>query len=334
MELNLVWFVLVAVLFIGLFFLEGFDWGVGMLTPFLGRSDSERRQIINSIGPVWEGNQVWLITAGGATFAAFPHVYATLFSGFYLALFLMLFGLIVRGVAFEFRSKEDSPAWRNAWDWLLAIGSFIPALLWGVAVCNLIAGTPIDAKMQYVGTFFDLLTPYTLVGGIAFLLVFLYHGAAYLYLKVGQELADRARAAALQIGLGTALACLALFGLSFTSTDMFQSTLSLVAFVLAIVAFLASYFFFYSKKGGLAFLFSGLAIAFTTIAYFAGLFPRIMVSSLNPSWSLTITNAAASPMTLTLMTYVALVFVPIILIYQSWVYYRFAKRVDPHDLEY
>lgn len=334
MELNVVWFVLVGVLFIGLFFLEGFDWGAGMLTPFLGRNDSERRQVINAIGPVWEGNQVWLITAGGAIFAAFPHVYATLFSGFYLALFLMLFGLILRGVAFEFRSKEESPLWRSTWDYSLAIGSFLPALLWGVAVCNLIAGTPIDAKMQYVGGFFDLLTPYTLLGGVAFLLVFLYHGSAYLYLKLTASLADRCRDTGLRIGLATAFFCVALFAFSFFSTDMFRSILSLSAFVLAIVAFLASYYSLFRRKGGMAFIMSGLAIAFTTVSYFAGLFPRIMVSSLNPLWSLTITNASASPMTLKLMTFVAVVFVPIILIYQSWVYYRFAKRVDPEHLEY
>lgn len=334
MELNVVWFVLVGVLFIGLFFLEGFDWGVGMLTPFLGRGDHERRQIINSIGPVWHGNQVWLITAGGALFAAFPHVYATLFSGFYLALFLMLFGLIIRGVSLEFRSKEADLSWRNMWDWLLALGSFLPALLWGVAVCNLIAGTPIDGQMQYTGTFFDLLTPYTLVGGTVFVLVFIYHGAAYLYIKLAGDLAVRSRGAALQVGLGTALACLALFGLSFTSTDMFNSVLSLTAFILAILSFLASYFLLFKQQGGWAFVFSGLTIAFTTIAYFAGLFPRIMVSSLNSAWSLTVTNAAASPLTLKLMTFVAAIFVPIILIYQGWVYYRFSSRVQAKDLKY
>jgi cytochrome d ubiquinol oxidase subunit II len=334
MELNIVWFVLVGVLFIGLFFLEGFDWGVGMLTPFLGRGDNERRQIINSIGPVWHGNQVWLITAGGALFAAFPHVYATLFSGFYLALFLMLFGLIIRGVSLEFRGKEADLSWRNMWDWLLALGSFLPALLWGVAVCNLIAGTPIDAKMQYVGTFFDLLTPYTLVGGVAFVLVFIYHGATYLYIKLAGDLAVRARSAALQVGLGTALACLALFGLSFASTDMFQSVLSLTSFILAILAFLGSYFLMFKQQGALAFVLSGLTIAFTTIAYFAGLFPRIMVSSLNSAWSLTVTNASASPMTLKLMTIVAAIFIPIVLIYQGWVYYRFSSRVQAKDLKY
>ena len=173
MELNVIWFILLTVLFIGFFFLEGFDYGVGALLPFLGKTDLERRIIINTIGPVWDGNEVWMITAGGAMFAAFPHVYATLFSGFYLALFLMLVALIGRGVAFEFRSKEEYPQWRATWDWLIFFGSVIPAVLWGVTVTNLIQGVPIDAKMHFVGSFFDLLSPYTLVGGIAFLFVFI-----------------------------------------------------------------------------------------------------------------------------------------------------------------
>lgn len=208
MELNVIWFVLVAVLFMGFFFLEGFDYGVGTLLPFLGRTDTERRIVINSIGPVWDGNEVWMVTAGGALFAAFPHVYATLFSGFYLALFVMLAALIMRGVAFEFRSKEDSPVWRNTWDWAIFLGSAVPALLWGVAVTNLIQGVPIDAGMQYAGSFFDLLSPYTLLGGVVFLLVFVYHGSAYLTLKVEGELIDRARTAGLRAGCLAAAAFL------------------------------------------------------------------------------------------------------------------------------
>lgn len=335
MELNIIWFILVTVLFAGFFILEGFDYGVGMLTPILGKNDQERRMIINSIGPVWDGNQVWLITAGGATFAAFPHVYATLFSGFYLALFLMLVGLIIRGVSFEFRSKEESPAWRTMWDNLLAFGSFIPALLWGVAVANLMRGVPIDGKMQYVGTFFDLLNPYALVGGVAFLFVFLYHGASYLYLKVEGDLMERARAMALKLGVVTAVACLALVGLTYTSTDLFNSVLAAAALLLAVVAFLVSYYFMYAKQGGKAFIFSVVTILLTTVAFFAGLFPRIMVSSLKPEWSLTITNAASSQPTLLLMTIAAGIFVPIVLVYQGWVYWKFAHRISENEeLEY
>ena len=334
MELTVIWFILVTVLFIGFFFLEGFDYGVGILLRFLGRNDIERRMIINSIGPVWDGNEVWMITAGGALFAAFPHVYATLFSGFYLALFLMLVALIVRGVAFEFRSKDESPTWRNAWDWGILFGSFVPALLWGVAVCNLIKGVPIDAKMIYTGSFFDLLSPYTLVGGIAFVLVFTYHGALYLALKVEGELAERARQTALTVGLGTAVACLTLVGMTYVYTDLFKSTGAGISFWGAIVAFVVSYLLARARRVGWAFTFGGLTIALTTVAYFWGLFPRLMVSSLNPAWSLTITNASSSPYTLTLMTYAAFIFVPIVLAYQAWTYWIFRKRVSPKHLEY
>ena len=223
MELNVIWFILLTVLFIGFFFLEGFDYGVGALLPFLGKTDLERRIVINTIGPVWDGNEVWMITAGGAMFAAFPHVYATLFSGFYLALFLMLVALIGRGVAFEFRSKEEYPQWRATWDWLIFFGSVIPAVLWGVTVTNLIQGVPIDAKMHFVGSFFDLLSPYTLVGGVAFLFVFIFHGAIYLNLKTEGELRVRSRQAALTSGMVSALSCLALVGLTYAKTDLFKS---------------------------------------------------------------------------------------------------------------
>jgi len=334
MELTVLWFILVTVLFTGFFFLEGFDYGVGILLRFLGRTDTERRMIINSIGPVWDGNEVWMITAGGALFAAFPHVYATLFSGFYLALFFMLVALILRGVAFEFRSKDEHPAWRNAWDWCIFIGSAVPAILWGVAVCNLIKGVPINASMIYVGSFFDLLSPYTLVGGLAFFLVFTYHGALYLSLKIAGELAERARRAALQVGLVTAVACLVLVGLTYTNTDLFKSIGAGISFWAAIVAFVLSYVMTKAKKVGWGFILSSLTIVFTTVAYFWGLFPRLMVSSLNPDWDLTIMNAASSPYTLQLMSIAAIIFVPVVLVYQGWTYWIFRKRVTAKHLEY
>ncbi|SDF42391.1 cytochrome d ubiquinol oxidase subunit II [Sporomusa acidovorans] len=334
MELNVVWFILLTVLFIGFFFLEGFDYGVGILLPFLGKNDTERRVIINTIGPVWDGNEVWMITAGGAMFAAFPHVYATLFSGFYLALFLMLMALIVRGVAFEFRSKDQNPAWRSTWDWLIFIGSAIPAVLWGVAVTNLIQGVPIDANMQYVGTFFDLLSPYTLVGGVAFFLVFAFHGALYLTLKTEGDMVKRARKAALQLGVGTAVFCLALVGLTYTNTDLFASAGAGSALLGAVVLFVGAYGGAYCKRHGFSFILSSLTIAFTTIAFFWGLFPRLMVSNLNPAWSLTITNAASTPYTLSIMTVAALLLVPVVLVYQGWVYWIFRKRVNDKNLEY
>lgn len=334
MELNIVWFILVAVLFIGFFFLEGFDYGVGMLLPFLGKNDTERRIIINSIGPVWDGNEVWMITAGGAMFAAFPHVYATLFSGFYMALFIMLVALIIRGVAFEFRSKDDSPVWRSTWDWAIFFGSAVPALLWGVAVTNLLQGVPIDAKMHYVGSFFDLLSPYTLVGGVAFVLVFLFHGALYLTLKVDIALAKRARIAAMKIGILTAVCCLALVGLTYTSTDLFKSMGAGISLWGAVAAFLISYALNWRKMAGWAFILSALTVVLTTVAFFWGLFPRLMVSSLNPLWNLTIYNASSTPYTLKIMTIAAVLLVPVVLVYQAFTYWVFRKRVTAKQLEY
>ena len=331
MELNVVWFVLVAVLFIGFFFLEGFDYGVGMLVKLLGRDDTERGMLVRTIGPVWDGNEVWMITAGGAMFAAFPHVYATMFSGFYLALFVLLLALIMRGVAFEFRGQDKSPAWRTFWDWSIFFGSAVPALLWGVAVANLIAGVPINEKMIYVGTFFDLLTPYTLVTGVAFLLVFLYHGSAFVTLKVVEPLAGRARDMALYAGGLALFAAVACLGLTALYTDAMTSAPALIAFVLAAILLVLSYLCMLFDACKKAFIFSSLSIAMLTIGFFAGLFPRLMVSSLNPEWSLTIYNAASTPYTLKIMTIAAVCLVPIVLAYQIWTYWVFRKRVTPFD---
>jgi len=335
MELNVLWFILVTVLFTGFFFLEGFDYGVGILMPFLGKNDVERRMIINTIGPVWDGNEVWMITAGGALFAAFPSVYATLFSGFYLALFIMLVGLIVRGVAFEFRSKDDSPLWRSAWDWMIFIGSLLPAVLWGVAVTNLIKGVPINGNMQYAGTFFDLLSPYTLLGGVAFMAVFIFHGALFLSLKIEKgPLVERAHKAALGFGILAAVACLGLVAMTYSNTDLFKSAGAGTALWGAILTFVIAYILALKAKFGWAFAFSGLTVALTTVAFFWGLFPRLMVSSLNPAWSLTIHNASSTPYTLKIMTIAALATVPIILGYQIWTYWVFRKRITARDLEY
>lgn len=193
MDLNTVWFILVAVLFTGFFFLEGFDYGVGMLMPFLGKNDTERRAVINSIGPVWDANEVWLITAGGALFASFPHVYATLFSGFYLAFLFVLAALILRGVGFEFRSKRENKGWRSFWDWVIFTGSLLPALLWGVTVGNLLRGFAIQQDMNYYGGLLPLLNPYALLGGLMFVALFVMHGANFLVLKAPKKIAERAR---------------------------------------------------------------------------------------------------------------------------------------------
>jgi cytochrome d ubiquinol oxidase subunit II len=335
--LNTIWFILIAVLFIGFFFLEGFDYGVGILLPFLGKDDNERRVIINTIGPFWDGNEVWVITAGGAMFAAFPEWYATLFSGFYLALVLMLFALILRGVSFEFRSKVEDPRWRNFWDWAFFGGSAIPALLWGVAIANLLKGVPIDANFMFTGNFFSLLSLYTVVGGLVTLSVFTLHGAIYLSLKADPQIAERAHRAANLVSWPTVVIVALLVVLSYFYTDLFTRlgvNPGLTALV-AGLALIAASVLVRARRHGWAFIATGLAIVMTVVTVFRGLYPRVMVSSLNPDWSLTITNAASSPYTLRAMTIVAAIFVPIVLIYQGWTYYVFRGRVMmDHHLEY
>src|SRR4051794_5959700 len=209
MELTTVWFSLIAVLWIGYFCLEGFDFGVGMLLPVLAKDDTERRVLINTVGPVWDGNEVWVLVAGGATFAAFPEWYATLFSGFYFPLLLILVALIVCGLAFEYRAKRDDPIWRRNWDWALVVGSFVPAVLWGVAFANILRGVPIDGDMEYAGGFFNLLNPYALLGGAMTLLLFLTHGSMFVALKTDGRIRGQARALAVRFGLGAAAVAVA-----------------------------------------------------------------------------------------------------------------------------
>jgi len=329
MDLNTLWFILVTVLFIGFFFLEGFDYGVGILLPFISKDDKSRRMVINTIGTFWDGNEVWLLTAGGAMFAAFPHWYATLFSGFYLALFLMLVAIIVRAVAFEFRSKDKNPAWRSLWDWMIFFGSFVPALLWGVALANIIRGVPIDASMTYTGGFFNLLNPYALVGGLATVALFTLHGAIFLNLKTTEELMEKSAVYAKKLWLPTVILLFIFIIYSYFSTDMF-TRLGVNPGVIPVfggLAVLSVIFFLNKNRAGWAFIMTGITIAFSTITIFMGLFPRVMVSSLNPDWSLTIYNASSSDYTLTVMSIVALIFVPVVLAYQSWTYWVFRKRI-------
>ncbi len=338
MDLNAVWFVLIAVLYLGFFVLEGFDFGVGILLPFLGTDDTRRRVILNSIGPHWDGNEVWLLTAGGATFAAFPHWYATLFSGFYLPLFLLLLALIVRGAAFEFRSKDNSRLWRTVWDAGIFIGSLVPSILLGVAFANLVRGVPIDAAMNYVGGFWNLLNPYALLGGLASLLVFMLHGAVFLNLKTSGDLSEAARRSAARIWPFAALALLGYSGAAFLATDLLSRAILLPGLAMALMAaaILTAGWFIRSGKMGRAFLATALSIVFSTASIFLLLFPRVMISSLNALWSLTIYNAASSAYTLRVMTIVALILVPIVLAYQGWSYYVFRKRLDakPETLTY
>ncbi len=337
MDLNTLWFILITILFIGFFILEGFDFGVGILLPFLGRDDRERRLIINTIGPVWDANEVWIITAGGAIFAAFPNWYATMFSGFYLALVLLLLALIIRGVAFEFRSKDKHPRWRAFWDWAICIGSGVPALLWGVAVGNLLRGVPIDANMNYVGGFFDLLNPYTLLGGLASLSMFILHGAIFLNLKTSGDVARRALAFTKKVG-PVATVMIFLFVIAgYFMTDAFTRlgvNPGLVPLA-AGAALLSAGWFIHHQRTGWAFGMTALTIALSTITIFMSLYPRVIVSSLNPDWSLTIYNASSSLYTLQVMTVVALIFVPVVLVYQGWTYWVFRQRLSHESqLEY
>ncbi len=337
MDLNTLWFILIGVLFTGFFFLEGFDYGVGILLPFLGHNDRERRVIINTIGPVWDGNEVWMLTAGGALFAAFPHFYATLFSGAYLALTLMLLALIVRAVSFEFRSKDLSTRWRNGWDWAIFFGSLIPALLWGVAMSNLLHGLPVNAAMDYTGDFFDLLNPFSLAGGLAAVAVFSLHGATFLALKTAGEIRERAMATAKKIWPVAVLLLIVYIVLAATTTDFFtrMGYDPGVVPLAAIVTLILVRYFLGNGKEGWAFVMTALSIVFSVITLFVGLFPRLLVSSLNPEWSLTIYNASSSHYTLKVMTIVALILVPFVLVYQAWAYWIFRKRLTvDSELEY
>jgi len=332
MDLNTLWFILICVLFIGYFFLEGFDYGVGILLPFIGKSDVERRAVIQTIGPVWDANEVWLLTAGGAIFAAFPQWYATMFSGFYLALFLMLVALIARGVAFEFRSKDERPAWRGLFDWLIFGGSLVPALLWGVAIANIVEGVPIDAHMNYVGGFFNLLNPYALVGGLATLLVFTLHGAVYLTMKSEDEIRARARRAAYRVGWAAAGMAILFVAFSALRTDMFDKpgvgVLPGVVAVLAGLSLVATRLFLDRRREGWSFISTGVAILLVVASVFLTLFPRVMVSSLNPKWDLTVYNASSNPYSLHVMTIVAFTALPIVLAYLAWTYWIFRKRTS------
>ncbi len=329
MELTTVWFALIAVLWIGYFTLEGFDFGVGMLLPVLAKDDTERRVMINTVGPFWDGNEVWLLVAGGATFAAFPEWYATLFSGFYLPLLLILVALIVRGLAFEYRAKRDDVRWRARWDAALVIGSFVPALLWGVAFANILRGVPIDRHGEYVGGFFNLLNPYALLGGVTTLLLFLTHGAVFLALKTDGRIRGAARDLAVRLGAGAAVAAVLFLTWTQVQTGTFASA---GAFALAAAALVAGIGAAYVGREGWAFVGTFVAIGLAVAGLFLALFPDVMPTSLAGGIDLTTTNAAATHYTLGIMTVVAVVFTPVVLLYQSWTYWVFRQRIAVHHI--
>ena len=330
MTLPEFWFVLVGFLFSGYFLLEGFDFGVGTLLPVLGRRDDvDRRIMINTIGPVWDMNETWLIVAGASLFAAFPYWYATLFSGFYLPLLLILVALIVRGLAFEYRAKRDDDGWRGRWDAAIIIGSWVPAVLWGVAFANILRGVPIDADHEYVGGFFNLLGPYALLGGVTTALLFLTHGAMFIALKTDGEIRNRARALGGKLGLGAAAAAVAFLTWTQVQTG---GTASAVAFVVAALSLVAGLAAVWQGREGWAFIGTFLAIVVAVAGLFLALFPDVMPTNLVGGESLTTTNAAATAYTLKIMTIVAVVFTPVVLAYQGWTYWVFRRRLAVHHI--
>ncbi|MFE7707188.1 cytochrome d ubiquinol oxidase subunit II [Streptomyces sp. NPDC057486] len=329
MELHDVWFVLIAVLWIGYFFLEGFDFGIGVLTKLLARDRKERRVLINTIGPVWDGNEVWLLSAGGATFAAFPEWYATLFSGFYLPLLIILLCLIVRGVAFEYRAKRPEERWQTNWENAIFWTSLIPALLWGVAFGNIVRGVKINADMEYVGNVGDLLNPYAILGGLVTLFLFTFHGAVFAGLKTVGDIRERARRLALKLGLVTAV--LSLGFLIWTQVDHGDGW-SLLAMITAVVALVGAIGAVAAGREGWSFALSGLTIAAAVAMLFLALFPNVMPSSLNDAWSLTVTNASSTPYTLKIMTWCAGIATPVVMIYQGWTYWVFRKRIGTQHI--
>jgi cytochrome bd ubiquinol oxidase subunit II len=333
MGLNTIWFILITILFAGFFFLEGFDYGVGILLPFLGKTDQERRTIINTVGPHWDANEVWMIVAGGALFAAFPHVYATLFSGFYLALILLIAALIVRGVGFEFRSKREEKNWRNFWDWMIFAGSLLPSLLWGIVVGNLMRGVAIAQDMNYYGGLVPLLNPFALFTGLVFACLFIMHSANFLRIKLSDEIGKRVRNICLPAWIITLVLTVIFVVWTFVATDILTKPgiNGLVFILLAALALLVTGWLVRTDKLGWAFIAGSLVIVLLTLTVFNGLYPRILISTQNPAWSLTINNASSSQYTLKIMTIIAAIFVPIVLVYQGWTYWVFRKRIGSRD---
>ncbi len=320
------WFIIITVLWTGFFVLEGFDFGVGMLHAVVGKGEAGRRAAINTIGPLWDGNEVWLVVAGAAMFAAFPGWYATLFSGFYLALVLLLAALIVRGVSFEYRGKRASPRWRRTWSALLTAGSLLAPLLIGVALGDLRHGLPINASHEYTGSFWTLLQPYGVFTGITFVCVCVLHGATFLALKTTGEERDRAGRVARRVAPVTMLAVVAF--VAWTHASGGQGTLlNPVEFATVLVA-IAAVWLVHSASDGWAFAATTATMAGCVLSIFTDLYPRVMVSSTSPAFDLTVHNTASGSYALTVMTVVAAIFLPFVLGYQAWSYYVFSRRVS------
>ena len=326
MTLGDLWFIVDVLFWVGFFILEGFDLGVGMLHSFLGRTDNERRVLVNTIGPVWDGNEVWLIVAGAVIFASFPGWYATMFSTFYLALVVLLLALIVRGMAFEFTRKVDDERWRSAWKWGLTIGSALIPLLVGVALGDLLHGLPINAHHEYTGNFFDLLTPFGLWSGITMLVLCLLMGGTYLTLKTTGELHARIQQATVAIGVA---AIVVTFGfMTWMHVGLSTGFVPKPIEALAFMAVIAAAWLVWAEAEGWAFVAAAIGIGGTVASIFQELFPRVMISSTNAAYNLTVNNTASPPYTLKVMTVVAVIFFPIVLVYQAWGYHVFRKRLS------
>ena len=324
MDLATVWFCLIATLWIGYFVLEGFDFGVGILVGTLSDDDTDRRVVINTIGPVWDGNEVWLITAGGATFAAFPEWYATLFSGFYLPLLAILVALIVRGVAFEYRGKVDTHRWRRGWDRSIFWSSLLPAFLWGVAFASIVRGVPLDRDFEFVGSLLDLISPYALLGGLVTLSLFALHGAVFVSLKTDGEVRHRAREIAQRLAPVTVL----LAGTFLLWTQLITGNLaSAVLATAAALCLVAATLLVRTPREGWAFTATALTIALAVASLFVALFPDVLPSTIAGN-SLTVDNASSSPYTLKVMTWVAVFGTPLVVTYQAWTYWVFRQRIS------
>jgi cytochrome d ubiquinol oxidase subunit II len=324
MDLPTLWFVILGFFFVGYFVLDGFDFGVGMSLPFLGRDDTDRRVLINTIGPVWDLNETWVIVAGAFLFAAFPEWYATLFSGFYLLMLLILLALIARGVSFEYRHQRPESSWKRRFDLMIVVGSAVPAFVWGLVFANVVQGVPLDQGHDYTGTLLDLLNPYALLGGLTTLLLFFTHGVVFVTLKTEGEIRERARRLAVRAGLVTIVVAAAFLAL----TSLMHGTLVSVALSAgAAVTLIASFVANLRGREGRSFGLMAVTIALAVSSLFAALFPGVMPASNDPANSLTIANASSSTYTLTIMSWVALVFVPLILGYQGFTYWIFRKRI-------
>lgn len=338
MVLQSIWFFLWGFLWAVFFMTDGFDFGVGTLYPFLGKTDEEKRVMINSLGPLWDGNEVWLITAGGVTFAAFPLVYSVMFSSLYSALMLILFALILRGVSFEFRGQVDDPRWKKVWDICIFVGSFVPALLFGVAFANIFRGIPIDQNGLYHGNLLSLLNPYGLIGGLLFLSLFLVHGALWLAIKTEGELHDRAALTANFMWIVLLVIAVIFLIATAISTKLYANYLANPALFLIllvdVVALLGIKFFLMKKAYFKAWFASAATIVFCTFFGVIGLYPNMFPSSINPDFSLTAHNASSSPLTLKIMLIVVILFIPVVIVYQIWAYNLFKGKVTKEDIAY